>query len=55
MTYDKCISSIAFSTSRVLGLSEGSGNGLLGESGLPLAIWLSERRICLEDIDVANV
>ena len=46
---------IAISTSHVLGLSQGSGNGLLGESGLPLAIWLSERRVCLEDSDVANV
>lgn len=34
----------------VLFSSRGNGLGLLGPSGLPLAIWLSERLACQEEI-----
>ena len=33
----------------------GSGNGLLGESGIPLAIWVAERVYVGEDHDSITV
>lgn len=35
-------------------MDQGAHAGLLGESCLPLAIWIAERIICKEDLEVGH-